>query len=252
VRTVTARRLATTVALAALAAMTAFGCGGAGKKGTADEAGADEAAPEREPEAIVEDGIAAAQMEGLLGTIPQHEVESVFQRKQEKILDCFVDAYEILEEIEGSVELSFEVAADGSARDVYFSAGDLGSRVAQECILAAVGRFTFPRPRGGSHAVVTYPMTFEEPYNHPPPLDWSGPRASDVIGAHMDDLERCLGGETGFTLTLYVAAGGKVVSAGATAASFATVERARCLEDAAMSWVFPDPGDRPAKAVAEL
>jgi len=251
-RTVTARRLATTVALAALAAMTAVGCGGAGKKGTVEQAGGDDPALDRAPEAVVEDGIAAAQVEGLLGTVPQHEVEGVFERKQQKILDCFVDAYEILEEIEGSVELSFEVAADGSARDVYLSAGDLGSRVAQDCIVAAVGRFTFPRPRGGSHAVVTYPMTFEEPYDHPPPLDWSGSRASEVVGAHMDDLERCLGGETGVTLTLYVVEAGKVVSAGATAASFAMVERARCLEDAAMSWVFPDPGDRPAKAVVEL
>jgi hypothetical protein len=49
-------------------------------------------------------------------------------------------------------------------------------------------------------------------------------------------------------LTIYIAPGGAVASAGATADSAELYEAATCLARAATAWGFPDPGANPAKA----
>lgn len=229
-------------------------CGGAQERATVDTGATETTEADHETgKADVEEAAdAAIQMDGLLGTIPAHSVERVMKKSEARILDCFAEAFEILEEIEGSLEIWVEVGADGSVNKTYLRDGNLGAKVAEDCIVKTVSRLKFPRPSGGGRAEVSYPMMFEEPYGHPDPHNWGGARSAEVLGQHTDDLERCLGGQTGVQLTLYVSTGGKVVSAGATSSTLEMYEPAQCIAEAAMEWTFPDPGERPAKAVLEF
>lgn len=238
------------VVLLSISSGLAVSCGGGQPKETAptlDEKPAEVAEPQ-----VQDEGESAIQMEGLLGTIPQHSVEKVMKRNEGKILECFAEAFEILEEIEGSLEIWMEVGAQGTVDEVYLRDGTLGAKVAEDCIVEVVSRFKFPEPSGGSHAEIIYPMEFEEPYGHPEPHNWGGAKSSEVLKEHSADLERCLGGKSGVKLTLYVYEGGKVVSAGATSETPEMYDAAQCLAQAAMAWIYPDPGERPAKAVLEL
>jgi len=228
-------------------------CGGAGpaETETADEV-APEAPTERAPAGEV--GAAGTSMEvsGLLGTIPEHKVQQVFERKMDALGECYGLAIEVLEEIEGQLEVSLAVGADGSVTEVFLRDGTLGSVEAEECIRGKVERFRFPAPEGGGRAEVSYPLVLDAPYDPPEPQNWSGPRLNEVVAANTADMERCLAGQTGVQLTLYIGPGGQVVSAGATADTAELYDAALCLARAAASWVFPDPGEQPAKATAEF
>ena len=228
------------------------GCGGASpeKETTPTE---ETSVSESRPKGVVEENPASVKMEGLLGTISQYDVERVVKRGYEKMFECFQDPWDLLEEIEGSFELVMEVGADGSVLQVYLRDGDLGSRQAEACIVDKVAGFTFPAPEGGDKAMISYAMEIEEPYDHPEPHNWGGAKSREVLTEHMEDLEACLEGETGVTLTVYIGRGGKVVSAGATSSSYELYEAGLCLAKAAEVWIYPeDPGERPAKAVLEF
>jgi hypothetical protein len=228
------------------------GCGGASleKETTPTE---ETSVSESRPKGVVEENPASVKMEGLLGTISQYDVERAVKRGYEKMFECFQDPWDLLEEIEGSFELVMEVGADGSVLQVYLRDGDLGSRQAETCIVDKVAGFTFPAPEGGDKAMISYAMEIEEPYDHPEPHNWGGAKSREVLTEHMEDLEACLEGETGVTLTVYIGRGGKVVSAGATSSSYELYEAGLCLAKAAEAWIYPeDPGERPAKAVLEF
>lgn len=186
-------------------------------------------------------------VEGLLGSIPEHEVARVMERNMEALEECYGDALDALDVIEGSFELVIVVDLEGSVYQTFMRNGDLGSREAESCMLGKVARFKFPEP-GGGRAEVSHALTLEAPYDPPEPLDWSGSQLSEVLEQHRDDLERCLGGGIGVQLTVYVGGGGRVVSAGATASEFEQYEAAQCLAEAATAWEFPDPGKETAKA----
>ena len=228
------------------------GCGGSNpEKGTTPTE--ETSASENRPTGVVEENPASVQMEGLLGTISQYDVERVVKRGYEKMFQCFQDPWDLLEEIEGSFELVMEVGADGSVSQVYLRDGDLGSRQAEACIVNKVAGFMFPAPEGGDTAMISYAMEIEEPYDHPEPHNWGGGKSREALAEHMDDLETCLKGETGVRLTLYIGRGGKVVSAGATSSSYEMYEAGLCLAKAAEAWIYSeDPGERPAKAVLEF
>jgi hypothetical protein len=230
----------------ALAAWCFAACGGASSESASSAVGGNPAAPEGG--APSGDSGDAVQIEGLLGNIPQDDVERVLERKNDAIAECYQEALDVLEQIEGSVVLELDVGADGSVAKAYLRDGSLGSAGTEACIIALAKRLRFPKPSGGSHASISYPLTLEEPYGHPAPIDWSGAEAKAVVDANATDAERCLAGATGVQLTVYVGRGGAVVSAGATSDAPETATAAACLAEAALKWSFPDPGGATAKA----
>jgi hypothetical protein len=234
---------------AALASWCLAACGGASSK--AVPAGG-ETGPAGDDGVPAGDPGDAVQIEGLLGNIPQDDVERVLERKNDAIAECYQQALDVLEQIEGSVVLELDVGADGSVAKAYLRDGSLGSAGTEECIIALAKRLRFPKPSGGSHASISYPLTLEEPYGHPAPSDWSGPKAQAVADANAADVDRCLAGAKGVQLTVYVGRGGAVVSAGATSDTPEAAPAAACLAEAALKWAFPDPGGETAKATLEF
>ena len=230
-------------ALAVAAAIACFGCGGtAPEPEEPTEAEATEVGTVQEI-APPDDGM---QTEGLLGNIPQSEVEKVFSRHMDSLGECYGKALDTLESIEGSIEIGMEIDLSGRVSQSYIMTGDLGSLKAETCILNKVGRFNFPRP-GGGKAVVSHPLIFEAPYDPPMPASMSTQQAHSTVETYSADMERCLGGNSGVTVTLYVGTDGQVISSGAAAESYEMYEAARCLAEAASSWSFSDPVAKTAK-----
>jgi hypothetical protein len=228
--------------VAALAPWCFCACGGPKQEAAS---GAEAVSAEPAPAAA---GGAPLQVEGLLGDIPQHDVERAVQSRNDAIAACYQQALDVSEQIEGALEIAFDVAADGSVASAHLRNGTLGSLDAESCILGVARRIVFPAPRGGSRASVVYPLTLEKPYDDPAPAAVGGAQADAVVRAHAADVDRCLGGATGVQLTVYVGKGGRVISSGATSDALGTAEGAACLASAARAWSFPEPGPDGGKA----
>jgi hypothetical protein len=228
--------------LAVLGLSMGFGCGGTSSqiKAADDVADAEETGGGSD---CRQDGMEVA---GLLGSVAQDEVERVFDRQMNTLLDCYTEVVEDLEEIEGSLEIALQVDPSGAVVEVYLPHSDLGSLEAESCILKKVSRFAFQRS-GCGIAYVNKELSFEAPYDPVEPLNWGRVAVADTIYENAEDVERCLKGETGIDIVIYVGKGGVVWSSGAAAESYSKLDAARCLAKACRGWAFKDPGDDLAK-----
>ncbi len=227
----------------ALAACALAACGGPKPEAATGGDAATTAAP-----APIAEGGAPVQVEGLLGDIAQTDVERAVQRRNDAIAACYQEALDVSEQIEGSLEIAFEIGADGSVASAYLRNGTLGASEAEACILALAKRIAFPAPHGGTRAEVVYPLALEKPYENAAPAALGEAKARAVAEEHAADVARCVGGAGGVQLTVYVGRGGKVISAGATSDSLDAAAGAACLAEAARAWTFADPGPNGAKA----
>ncbi|MDD5307528.1 MAG: AgmX/PglI C-terminal domain-containing protein [Deltaproteobacteria bacterium] len=190
------------------------------------------------------DGVSA---EGLLGDISAEDVQRVIENNEEALAACYGKALEVEESIEGALRIRMEVSPSGRAESAFIEKSDLGSLEAEECILARVESFSYPRSRGGN-ARVSYPLVLTSPYTPPRPEVWPSSRLDAVAAGHDAEVRQCLAGATGVEITLWVGPGGRALSAGAAAFGLEAYEGAACVARAAMNWTYPDPGASPAKA----
>jgi len=237
------------VSIAVIAAFLLVGCGGGGPRGTGDAEEAQDLDEGGGGETEPGDAIA---VEGIRGGIPEHKVEKVMRDNQDAVLECYGDALDGYDFLEGLIDLAIVVDLDGTVYEAYMQGSTLGSLEAESCILDRIRRLRFPKP-GGGRAEVSHSLSLAPPYDPPAMLDWSGAEIAGVAEANAADVERCLGGRSGVQLTVYVEVGGKVASAGASGDSIELYEAATCLARAAAAWAFPDPGKgRSAKASISL
>jgi len=177
---------------------------------TEDTLSAPEIQKEREPEAE------QMRVSGLKGKIDDSIIEQTFNRNTRRLLDCYKrEAIDVLEEIEGRVDVFFIVDANGNATDeIYFESGTLGSDATQECLISVIKSIRFQKPIGGYQAEVRYSIPFEEPYDHPEPFDWSGSKVGKVLKKNREEVDACLNGLTNVKVIIYIGRGGKVVASG--------------------------------------
>ncbi len=218
-----------------------LGCGGSDSL----VKGADDVVEEEETSGGTDCRQDGVEVVGLLGSVDQEEVERVFERNMKGLFACYESVVEDLEEIEGSLEIALQVDPSGAVVEANLPHSDLGSLEAERCILNKTSQFEFRRS-GCGIAYVNKELSFEAPYD-PEPLQWGRVQVAETIYEHAYDVERCLNGETGIDVVIYVGKGGVVWSSGAAAESFAKREAARCLATACRRWTFKDPGDDLAK-----
>ncbi len=230
----------------ALVSMLCAGLGCGGGAPVASTTPEDNEAVQADDDQAATDGDGDVGVDGLLGTVPQGEVNRVFDDNMQRLYDCYSEALDELEEIEGQIEIAVEVDNDGSVARAYIRRGDLGSTEAEQCMIRRVERFKFKR-QGSGIAHVSKELTLEAPYDPPDPNIWGESAVQKVVAEHQTDVSRCLRGKTGVLLTLYVGAGGVVLSAGISAEDPALVDGGYCLAEAARGWAFPDPGSKIVK-----
>lgn len=87
------------------------------------------------------------------GALPAEVVRRVIQRHVNEVRFCYERALTASPALAGSVELAFEVEPSGSAASARVTSTTLSDASVESCITGAVGRWTFPAPRGGSVSV---------------------------------------------------------------------------------------------------
>lgn len=244
----TSRMPKTACTALAIASLALGACGGGGGDGDAEESAASRrsAGSERAAEEP-QDGL---QIEGLMGTIPQEQVNRTLQPRTEAFARCFAQGGNV-DFLEGDIRLSFRIRTDGSVLWVYPSRTSIGHRAVERCIVERARGVQFPRPRGGE-AEFTWGFGLDAASDVRPPVAWSAADVASVLSAQGASLRSQCGGQGGFQVTAYVDRGGQVMAAGASAPDDATAEQLDCVASGVAGWRMPDPGSYPAKVTFDL
>ncbi|MCB0351667.1 MAG: AgmX/PglI C-terminal domain-containing protein, partial [Bdellovibrionales bacterium] len=64
-------------------------------------------------------------------------------------------------DIYGKVQVKFTIDASGNVNEHRIGATTLNSAMVEGCILRRLARWKFPKPKGGTHVLVTYPFMFK-------------------------------------------------------------------------------------------
>ncbi len=197
----------------------------------------------------VADNDDAIKVSGTLGTLNDEEIAGPFERRWDDVTRCFADAKNKtkLWYLAGKVELKVRVAHAGEIKSVYVSSSTVGSYEVERCILAIAKELTFSKPHGGSEAEFTYPIEFR---GKAAIMPWDQARVAPVMAKHKKDVSLCrkaLHLPPSVMMTLYVAPGGKVTSAGFHADAPLDETFAQCLADKTKLWKLDDPLGRIAK-----
>jgi hypothetical protein len=186
---------------------------------------------------------------GTLGTLSDDEIAGPFQRRWDEIIRCYDDATQRIDYLGGRIELKLRVAASGESRSAYVVGSTLGNWDAERCVLGVARGLHFARPHGGTEAEFTYPIEFR---GKRPVQTWEGGRVEPSLLRHKRDVSVCkarlpAGLPPSLTLTMYVAPGGKVTSAGLAADAPLDDAFATCLLGKTRLWRLEDPLGKIAK-----
>lgn len=186
-----------------------------------------------------------SQITGLLGTIRPDQVNSTLEPRTNQFFACLEPRMSAVRFLGGEVRLSFRIHVDGTVAWVYPSQSTLGDRQAERCVLDVASRARFPRPRGGE-AEFSWGFAFDPPEDVRAPLAWEATHIGAALMSGAPELaQRC--GVRGARVTAYVAPGGRVIAAGASAPDADSLSAIDCVIDAVQSLTMPDPGSYAAK-----
>jgi hypothetical protein len=192
------------------------------------------------------------QVSGTLGTLDDEQIAGPIQRRWDDITNCFTEGKAKLSYLGGRVELKFRVTRAGDPKAVYVSASNIGNWQVERCILTIGKELHFSKPKGGGEAEFTYPIEFR---GKGTVATWDESRVAPLLRKPRPrkDVSECKqraqnGLPPTLTMTLYVAPGGKVTSAGLAADAPIDDQFGSCLVTKAQLWKLEDPLGKIAKA----
>jgi hypothetical protein len=231
-----------------LAVMVMIGCGGSPPpEETTTPARATRRASPTADEPQRNDGV---QIEGLMGTISQQQVNQTLQPRTQGFGTCFTQGAGV-DFLGGDIRLSFRIHTDGTVAWVYPSSTSIGHRAVERCIADRAHGLQFPRPRGGE-AEFTWGFGYDAPSDVRAPLSWDTSRIAGTLATNSANLVSACGGQHGFRVTAYVSPGGTVLATGASASAPEAAAQLDCVTAGVARWTFPDPGSYAAKVSFDL
>jgi len=190
------------------------------------------------------------QIEGLMGTISQQQVNQTLQPRVQGFGACFSQGAGV-DFLGGDIRMSFRIHTDGTVAWVYPSTTTIGHRGVERCITDRAQGLHFPRPRGGE-AEFTWGFGYDAPTDIRAPLVWDTNRIAGTLATNAAPLTASCGGQRGFHVTAYVTTGGTVIASGAAATTPEGAAQLDCVSAGVARWTFPDPGSYPAKVTFDL
>ena len=187
---------------------------------------------------------------GTLGSLSDDEIAGPFQRRWDDITRCYDTASQRLSYLGGKIELKLRVGPSGDPKSVYVVSSTFGNYDGERCVLAIGQALHFSKPHGGSEAEFTYPIEFR---GRRAVQAWGEERVSPSLVRHRRDVKECQGRAPralppSMTMTMYVAPGGKIASAGLAADAPLDDAFANCLVQKTKQWRLDDPLGKIAKA----
>jgi len=92
------------------------------------------------------------------GALDRDVIRKVVQRFRAQLQDCYAAQLAKHPDLEGTANISYTIAADGSVSSV--SVTGLGNQAAEACMTRVIERMQFPRPMGNGPVKTNLPMVF--------------------------------------------------------------------------------------------
>jgi TonB family protein len=187
---------------------------------------------------------------GTLGSLSDDEIAGPFQRRWDDITRCYEGAAAKQQFLGGKIELKLRVTQTGDPKSVWVVSSTFGNYDAERCVLQIARELHFGKPHGGPEAEFTYPIEFRAKR---PVQTWEEARVSPSVQRHRKDVHECRakspnGLPPQLAMTVYVAPGGKIASAGLSADAPLDDAFANCLVAKTRGWRLDDPLGKIAKA----
>jgi len=96
------------------------------------------------------------------GQLPRELIREVIRRRIAQVRFCYEQALQSNPALAGRVRVEFLIAPDGRVRSARVAEGTtLDDSSLTDCLVARVGSWEFPQPKGGGSVKVTYPFVFK-------------------------------------------------------------------------------------------
>jgi len=184
-----------------------------------------------------------------LGEIDKAATERAFQGARGELSACYKAGLARVDYLGGELAFFLRIGEDG-VRWSYLERSTLGDRDTERCMLGALGKVRWPKPKGGD-AEVRKSVAFDASSDVRAPSAWSADRVSSALGQAGERLKACKEGAPGaYAVTAYVepdGKDGKVQAVGVAPPSKEGEAKADCVTDAVKGLKMPSPGSYAAK-----
>jgi len=95
------------------------------------------------------------------GGLDRDQVATAMQRGTGPMIKCYETQLTKNPKLEGRVDVSLEVNAEGLVDKCEVSKSTLKNKAAEDCVVTECKKLVFPKPAGGKAVRVTYPYEFK-------------------------------------------------------------------------------------------
>lgn len=184
----------------------------------------------------------AVKVSGIEGTLHNFDVKVRIEERSREFAKCQESRSNRMAMLSGSIEFGIHVKHSGDVSDVDLRNSDVGDRELERCFIEVIRGVHFPRPNGGD-ANVSYTMLLGPAGKGREPEQWNPGRVQHLIAKHSADVREECSLPTGeaYTVTAYVNASGRVISAGVAGKAMSETERFDCIAKQMSNWSMPKP-----------
>ena len=93
------------------------------------------------------------------GALSREVIRRVIRRHINEVRFCYEQGLNQRPDLEGRVNARFTISSSGAVLNPSIADSTLGDTQVEQCIVGALGRWTFPAPDGGGSVYVSYPFT---------------------------------------------------------------------------------------------
>ena len=197
------------------------------------------------------------------GTLEREAIRQVIAEHHGEVRYCYERELRKSPELAGTVAVKFIIAPSGEVRSSEVAQSSARNAGLEECLLARVGTWTFPKPRGEGAVVATYPFMFKraqgsgEASCDNSASQPSGARCGSldkqqirqVVMENLGEIRDCYEREVRSSPRLAGTVAVRVTIAPTGAVSFSKVARSTvdnaslelCVASRIQNWTFPKP-----------
>jgi TonB family protein len=95
------------------------------------------------------------------GSLDKDIIRRIVRAHINEVRHCYNQGLQFDPDLSGRVAVKFTISAEGKVTESSEASGTLDDAAVGECVVKAVKRWKFPKPRGGGVVTVTYPFVLE-------------------------------------------------------------------------------------------
>jgi hypothetical protein len=194
--------------------------------------------------AAAPDATSSIKVKGLSGTLNKGDVHQTMEARQEAFDACILESRRALRWVSGEIKFGFRVDAEGRISELRPLSSTIGHRALEQCLTDAVMSTQFPKPAGRATAEFSWGMSVDPVAEHgfedssaksaKPFARLARKQAREVFGTCEIKRRRAR-----FRVTAYVAAGGRLLSAGAVQMPATADDKVDCVLEQFGKWHLP-------------